>query len=83
MGWISAAKGSQLSLYQALPQEHRGDNSSAADCGHDLALVLGAWAGLGTKGFVLPVPFPGTRNSPQRNGCTRSSSAGRDPGHEV
>lgn len=27
----------------------------AADLGHDLALVLGGWAGLGTKGFVLPV----------------------------
>lgn len=55
----------------------------AADFGHDLALVLGGWAGLGTKGFVLPVPLAGKRNSPQRKACTRNISAGRDPGQEV
>lgn len=55
----------------------------AADFGHDLALVLGGWAGLGTKSFVLPVPLAGKRNSPQRKACTRNNSAGRDPGQEV
>lgn len=76
MGWISLAKGSQLSLYQALPQEHGGDSSpgmARADPGHDLALVLGGQAGLGTKGFVLSVPFPGKRNSPQRKAGTRQA----------
>lgn len=55
----------------------------AADLGHDLALLLGGWAGLGTKGVILPVSFPVKRNSPQRNACTRNNSAGRDPGQEV
>lgn len=55
---------------------NRGDSSpgmARADPGHDLALVLGGQAGLGTKGFVLPVPFP----------RERQNSAGRDPGQEV
>lgn len=69
VGWISIAKGSQLCLYRALPRDTEVTTPlelPAADFGYDLALVLGGWAGLGTKGFVLPVPLAGKRNSPQR-----------------
>lgn len=49
-----------------------------ADFGHDLALLLGGWTGLGTKGFVLPVPFPGKRKSPQRNAGTTQQAGIQD-----